>query len=831
MTYHQQQVVLNVAEKNSVAKEVTRLLNRGQLPQEVPTPARYCRNWRFPFQMSGHGNVEMIFSSVMGHLLQLDFEAPYKKWASCAPQDLYRVPVKKDIGPGEEMPKIKRNLQALARKATMLVLWLDCDREGENIAFEVIQVCTEVNPRLVIKRARFSALIPQDIFRAVNNLAAPNQNEALAVDARQEIDLRIGASFTRLQTLLLQNKFNWSAVIQDPRLAEKMILSYGPCQFPTLGLIVQREWEIQSHVYETFYTINVFHPTSNTKFTWQRGNIFDHSIARMYHEMCLEQPEATVEYVTGSQRRRHAPVPLCTLELQKKGSQYLRMSGERIMKVAEELYQGGYVSYPRTETTLYKDGYDLEGLVRKQAGSRNAQWSSYADQLVSSGRFRWPQSGGKDDGAHPPIHPTKPYDGGSDNSSNSGEKMRVYEFIARHFLASCSPDALGQETKIGIMVTSERFKCTGLMVLEKNWLEVFPWAKWGGSETLPNLERGQRFMPQQVQLHQGRTEPPSRMRETDLLAKMDAYGIGTDATVADHIAKQLDRGYATKDEANLTFAPTPLGESLISAYRKMGLESLWLPTLRGSIEQNIAAVARGAMTKERVLQDAIRHFGETFRVADQRKHMLVEEVRSIVFSNTAAAPVQQIQGQEFARCPQCTVSPMVVCRDEGAFVVTCASVCEGESKKFYFPRLATRNIEVTREPCTTPGCGSTKLLMTLVGQFSHGSDTARRFHEQGGRATGCLLCDRPLIQFLRDIGGKLGGRGHSRTGTGTGTARDGRGPSQRGRSGHNEYGGRGARRDGGPGRTGASRGSRGSRGARGTRGSRGARGRRRRNQD
>ena len=79
-------------------------------------------------------------------------------------------------------------------------------------------------------------------------------------------------------------------------------------------------------MHETFYTINVQHSTSNTKFTWHRGNLFYEQVARLYHEMCLERPEATVEHVTGSQRRRYAPVPLCTLEMQKKGSQYLRMS-------------------------------------------------------------------------------------------------------------------------------------------------------------------------------------------------------------------------------------------------------------------------------------------------------------------------------------------------------------------------------------------------------------------------------------------------------------------------------------------------------------------------
>lgn len=200
--------------------------------------ATYCKNFSFPFTLNG-APVEMIFSSVAGHLLELDFKPPNNTWRGCAPGYLYDAPVEKQVSKGEGQ-KIKRNLQQLARRASLLILWLDCDREGENIAFEVISVCREVNPRMEVKRARFSALISQDIFRAVHNLVQPNENEASAVDARQEIDLRIGSSFTRLQTLLLQEKFDWSELLPQGR--DRMLLSYGPCQFPTLGLIVQREW-------------------------------------------------------------------------------------------------------------------------------------------------------------------------------------------------------------------------------------------------------------------------------------------------------------------------------------------------------------------------------------------------------------------------------------------------------------------------------------------------------------------------------------------------------------------------------------------------------------
>ena len=102
-----------------------------------------------------------------------------------------------------------------------------------------MSVCTSVNRRLRILRARFSALIPRELQRALQNLVQPNEADAAAVDARQEIDLRVGASFTRFQTMLLQDKYDWAGGGVE---MSRILLSYGPCQFPTLGIIVQRAW-------------------------------------------------------------------------------------------------------------------------------------------------------------------------------------------------------------------------------------------------------------------------------------------------------------------------------------------------------------------------------------------------------------------------------------------------------------------------------------------------------------------------------------------------------------------------------------------------------------
>ena len=109
---------------------------------------------------------------------------------------------------GQDKQDVKINLQNLARQHDLLVLWLDCDREGENIAFEVVEVCREVNHRIKVKRARFSALTYHDLTNACRNLQDPNVQLSAAVDARQEIDLRIGAAFTRFQTISLRGRFD-----------------------------------------------------------------------------------------------------------------------------------------------------------------------------------------------------------------------------------------------------------------------------------------------------------------------------------------------------------------------------------------------------------------------------------------------------------------------------------------------------------------------------------------------------------------------------------------------------------------------------------------------
>jgi DNA topoisomerase-3 len=192
-----------------------------------------CDNVTFPFVLTQgdgrhHGTASnrphtMITTSVRGHLANQDFGPSYG-WSSCPPSSLFEAPI--EITYSSDMEPLKNMLQSQSRKANAIILWLDCDREGEAICEEVRTVCLQGNAGLrdKIYRAKFSTVMPQEIRRALQSLGRINECFVQAVQARSEHDLRVGAAFTRFQTLRLQKNFDEFAN------GSQGVVSYGPCQ-------------------------------------------------------------------------------------------------------------------------------------------------------------------------------------------------------------------------------------------------------------------------------------------------------------------------------------------------------------------------------------------------------------------------------------------------------------------------------------------------------------------------------------------------------------------------------------------------------------------------
>jgi DNA topoisomerase-3 len=212
-----------------------------------------------------------------------------------------------------------------------------------------------------------------------------------------------------------------------------------------------------------------------------------------------------------------------------------------------------------------------------------------------------PRNGGHDDGAHPPIHPTKCVE----PNTLSEEERKIYDLVTRHFLACCGRDAQGSQTEICVAIPAsagaagERFTATGLMILERNWLEVYPFEHWN-AKRVPVLRVGDTFRPKTLLMSESTTSAPEPITESDLIAIMDRNGIGTDATIATHIATIQAREYASKDNLG-RFIPTKLGLALVEGYNSMGLQ-LNKPHLRAAIERDCQLVAKGQKNKNEVVK-------------------------------------------------------------------------------------------------------------------------------------------------------------------------------------------------------------------------------------
>lgn len=592
--------VLNVAEKNDAAKNISELLARGRFTRKEGFSV-FNKIYQFPYQVRGQA-CDMLMTSVSGHLLNYDFGDTYRKWNSCPAVRLFDLPVTK-MCRDESNKKIQKTLEREAKAAKWLIIWTDCDREGENIGFEIIDVCKAINPRLQVYRAKFSEITLPSIERALNNLGQPDARMTAACDVRQEIDLRTGAAFTRFQTQRLQRRF---------QSLSNQLISYGSCQFPTVGFVVERYKAIEQFIPEAFWKIKVTHDVDGTKveFIWDRNRLFDLTATQIYHDICLENPKAKVTAVKSKPKNKWRPLPLDTVELEKLGTRKLRLSAKETMKIAEKLYTSGYISYPRTETNVFPKEIKLDNLVELQLSDN--RWGGFAHKILNEYNGPHPRAGKKNDQAHPPIHPLKPA------TNLSGNDAKVYELVTRHFLACVSQDAIGKETSVNIDINGEKFHANGLMVIQRNYLEVYIYERWSDKE-IPNYDNIKEFIPTTIDLCGGETQPPKLLTEADLITLMDKHGIGTDATHAEHIETVKSREYIGIQDGD-KLVPGQLGIALCDGYDSMSLleTNMSQPHLRASFEQDLKSICEGTKDAQMVLREQIAKYRTVFEKATQQ---------------------------------------------------------------------------------------------------------------------------------------------------------------------------------------------------------------------
>ena len=594
-------------------------------------------------------------TSVLGHLTSLEFADRYRKWATTPPAQLFDAEtvtliskvssaartcgqIAHQIRTASPLPTISSSKpdtlpfssfgRIVTEKASILAR-----RSESRPARRILGFRSNEPGSATPRNGESLSLSPgcrsweSHVIQAAQSPIELDDLQATAVATRIELDLRIGAAFTRLQCLQLKPL---GAPINE------MTISYGSCQFPTLGFVVERYFRVKKFKPEPFWAIKVTHvrDKKTVNFTWKRGHLFDRAIVTILFEKCLDSKHAKVIKMQKKPTSKWRPLPLTTVELQMQGTRFLRMDSKKIMAVAEKLYQGGWISYPRTETDQFPKEFDLQGLIQKQ--TVHTTWGTYAQGLVAGG-FTTPRSGRNNDQAHPPIHPVNCVA----PTQLSDEERRVYEFVTRRFLACCSEDAKGEATDIGLLWGDEIFSTHGLLVLARNYLDIYVYDKWESSQQLPTYQLNETFELIEAKMVDGKTTAPSFMTEPELLGLMDANGIGTDATMADHVAMIKERQYIVENvrsgggrTAVKELIPTLLGVALVEGYDNLGLDiSVSKPFLRKELELKIKAICEGRKTRRDVIHECVEQYQEVFLRTQRNISVLKTAVRKYVFED------------------------------------------------------------------------------------------------------------------------------------------------------------------------------------------------------
>ncbi len=541
-----------------------------------------------------------------GHVLGPAFPEGYSNWQKTDLHDLIDAELIKEPTDKNVVKAIKK----VAKEADELVIATDFDREGELIGLEALEEMLDANPELgsregtrdgtlKIKRARYSALTKEEIERAFSDLDELSYPLANAGAARQDIDLLWGATLTR-------------AVSLATRRFGSNFLSVGRVQSPTLGLIVEREMERRAHVAKPFWELfaKFQHPDgafeahhSVDKF-WERAEV-DAALAGT-------SSPGTVKSVTARKNTRKPPTPYNTTAFSTDASSRLGITPASAMRIAEDLYMDGFISYPRTDNTVYPSSLPVRELVSSLV--RIKEFSAASGLL--DGELK-PTRGKKETTDHPPIYPTQAIHPGA----LEGPKRRVYELVVRRFLATFSPPMITESTRADIEAGDAdllRPRLGRRRPRLRRHLHLRSLLRRGD----PGAEEGQSLdLDGEPWIVDKETQPPSRISQAKLIELMEERGLGTKATRADIIQKLFDRGYVYGNPP----IPSETGIALYEAFKNY-VPGMATPEMTAQLEAEMDRIAAGEMTKDDVVGESRDLLHKTWSEIDESNEDLAKVV-------------------------------------------------------------------------------------------------------------------------------------------------------------------------------------------------------------
>jgi DNA topoisomerase-1 len=653
---------LIVTEKNQTARRIAEILSGGTAKHEGGP-----RSTVYAFDENG-GEVKTV--GMRGHVLQVDFPEEYRGWQEVAPRDLIDAQIIKT--PKEKM--LVATLKKLAKLADEVVIATDYDREGELIGSDIVDLIREVNPDAPITRARFSALTPKEINDAFDQLDTLNVNLAKAGEARQDIDLIWGAALTRFISLAANRLW-------------RKFLSAGRVQSPTLALVVDREEEIRAFVPEDFWQVKVTLDHEGDQFTARHKTerFTDEAEARAAFDRI--DADGTVTEVKTRERKISPPAPFNTTAFLAAASN-LKIPPARAMDVAESLYSRGFISYPRVDNTVYPESLELDGVLRAIQGSEVV--GPLAAELLQKKELKATR-GKKFSTDHPPIYPTS----AADRSKLSSLEWKVYELVARRFMATLSEEALARSTRVDIDIASEPFVARGDVIVSEGFLRYYPYSRKKDDE-LPQLSEGDKVKVVDKDLEAKQTQPPARYTEGGLIQKMEELGLGTKSTRHNIIQSLVERGYVYGSPLK----PSETGIAVSKALERHAT-MVTSPSMTAELERDMDAISVGDQTLDLVVNRSREVLGKVLDIMESQKEEISREIKE----GMRGDPV-------LGACPSCDGELTIkTARKSGKRFAGCASYPDCTRT---YPLPQKGSILATGETCEE--CGTPRIRVVTKGR-------------------------------------------------------------------------------------------------------------------
>ncbi|WP_340017297.1 DNA topoisomerase III [Paenibacillus sp. FSL K6-1318] len=556
---------LVLAEKPSVAREIARVMGARDKHKSYMEGPKYIVTW------------------ALGHLVGLAEPEDYdKKYATWNLEDLPILPERTKLKVLKETNHQYKAVQQLMKRQDVgeLVIATDAAREGELLARWIIQMAGWKKP---FKRLWISSQTDKAIKDGFASLKPGSQFDRLYESARcrAEADWMIGLNVTRALTV----RFNAQ-------------LSAGRVQTPTLGMIMDRENEIngfRSQEYETL-TADLGGFQAVWRATGGDSRIFDPQETQELKKR-VDGRKGMIAQVKKSEKVEPHPLAYDLTELQRDANRKYGFSAKQTSNVLQRLYeQHKLVTYPRTDSRYLTS--DMTATLKERLDSvAIGPYASLARPLLRKNLNITKRI--VDDSKVTDHHAIIPTEQTVLLNQLNPEERKLYDLIVRRFISLFYPAAKYDSVAITVQVGNDSFHVKGTTVKESGWREVY-----GGDYSdddddraedaadhertlLPDVQQGQSVTVQRCHIKTGRTMPPKRYTEAALLSQMEKHGLGTPATRADIIEKLVSSD--TIDRQGNSMHPTGKGKQLI----ELAAPQLRTPDLTARWEAELERIARG----------------------------------------------------------------------------------------------------------------------------------------------------------------------------------------------------------------------------------------------